>query len=56
MYFPQKYDHNRLQGRPHKKEFELFSNTKINATKVGAEKEDEKMESFSILLLICSLK
>ena len=45
MHFPQKYDHNRPQGRPHKKEFELFSNTKINATKIGTEKEDEKMES-----------
>ena len=26
MHFPQKYYHNRLQGRPHEKEFELFSN------------------------------
>ena len=50
MYFTQKYDHIRLQGRPHEKEFKLFLNTKINATKVGTEKEDENMESVSILL------
>ena len=40
MHFPQKYDHIRPQGRPHEKEFKLFSNTKINVTKVGTEKED----------------
>ena len=45
MYFPRKYDHNRPQGRPYNKEFELFSNTKTNVTKVGTEKKDEKMES-----------
>ena len=39
------YDHSRPQGRPHEKEFELFSNTKINVTKVGTKNEDEKMES-----------
>ena len=50
MYFPQKHDHIRPQGRPHEKEFKLFLNTKINATKVGTEKEDENMESVSILL------
>ena len=50
MYFPRKYDHNRPQGRPYNKEFELFSNTKTNVTKVGTEKKDEKMESRSILL------
>ena len=46
----QKYDHIRLQGRPHEKEVKLFLNTKINATNVGTEKEDENMESVSILL------
>ena len=45
MHFPQKYDHIRPQGRPHENEFKLFSNTKINLTKVGTEKEDEKIES-----------
>ena len=45
MQIPQKYDYNRPHGRPHVKEFELFSNTKINVTKVGTEKEDENMES-----------
>ena len=45
MYFQQKYDHNRPQGRPHEKQFELFSNTKRNVAKVGTEKKDEKMES-----------
>ena len=45
MWFPQKYYRNRPQGKPHEKKFELFSNTKINATKVETEKEDEKMES-----------
>ena len=45
MHSPQKYYHNRPQGRPHEKEFELFSNTKINVKKVGTEEEDEKMES-----------
>ena len=43
MHFPKKYYHNRPQGRPHENEFELFSN--INVTKVGAKKEDERMES-----------
>ena len=56
MCFTQKYDHIRLQGRPYEKEFKLFLNTKINATKVGTEKEDENMESVSILLYIWSLK
>ena len=46
----QKHGHIRPQGRPHEKEFKLFLNTKINATKVGTEKEDENMESVSILL------
>ena len=32
-------------SRPHEKEFELFSNTKINVAKVRTEKEDQKMES-----------
>ena len=50
MQFPQKYDHNKLQGRPHEKEFELFSNTEINFPKVGAEKEDEKWSLVSIIL------
>ena len=44
MHFPQKY-HNRPQGRPNEKEFELFSNTKISFTKVGTETEDKKIES-----------
>ena len=29
MYFPQKIYHNTPQGRPHEKEFELFSNKNI---------------------------
>ena len=33
MHFPQKYDHNRSQGRSYERKFELFSNTKINVTK-----------------------
>ena len=37
MRFPQKYDRNRPQGILHEKIFELFSNTKINVTKVGIE-------------------
>ena len=45
VWFPQKYYHNRLQGKPYEKKIELFSNTKINATKVETEKKDEKMES-----------
>ena len=48
MRYPQKYYHsyhNRPPGRIHEKEFELLSSTKINVTKVGTEKEDEKMES-----------
>ena len=54
MYFPQKYDHIRLQGRPHEKEFKLFLNTKVNATKVGTEKEDENLSFwlFDLLLFI----
>ena len=40
MHFPQKYHHNRPQGRPHEKEFELFSKKIINVTKVGTEKEN----------------
>ena len=54
MYFPQKYDHIRLQGRPHEKEFKLFLNTKVNATKVGTEKEDENLGFwlFDLLLFI----
>ena len=50
MHFPQKYDHNRPQRRPHEKEFELFSNTKINVTKVENEIEDEKWSLVLILL------
>ena len=45
MYFQQKYDHNRPQGRPHEKQSELFTNTKRNVAKVGTEKKNEKMES-----------
>ena len=41
MHFPQRY-HNRPQGRPNEKEFELFSNTKISFKKVGNETEDKK--------------
>ena len=44
-HFPQKYDQIRPQGKPHEKEFKLFSNTKINVTKFGTEKEHQNMES-----------
>ena len=44
MHFPQKHYHNRAQARPHEKEFQLFLNTKINVTRVGTEKENEKLE------------
>ena len=44
VHIPQKYYHKRPQDRPHKKEIGLFSN-KINITKVGTLKEDEKIES-----------
>ena len=54
LHFPQKYDHTRPQGRPHEKEFKLFSNTKINVTIVGTEKKDEKIDVF--LVILCCLE
>ena len=39
MHFPQKYYHNRPQGSPHEKEFELFSN-KNKCYKNWNQKED----------------
>ena len=49
MHFPQKYDHNRLQGRPHKKNLNYFKHKK-NVMNVETEKEDKKWSLVSILL------